>query len=212
MERIKLSQDRICHQCNDIFYAIDSVRRRRKFCSKKCFHNSRVGTHISLEQRKIISISNTSREISIETRKKISLANQGNKHPNWKGGISKLPGYWGMLSKRKEKIDIRYRISRRMSNFLWWALKGKKNGRSWESLVGYTANDLIQHLEKQFDDKMSWDNYGSYWHIDHIKPKSLFAYISESDEEFRKCWALTNLQPLEAKANIKKFNHYYGTQ
>ena len=27
-------------------------------------------------------------------------------------------------------------------------------------------------LEKQFDDKMSWDNHGTYWEIDHIKPLS----------------------------------------
>jgi hypothetical protein len=59
-------------------------------------------------------------------------------------------------------------------------------------------------LESKFDDKMSWDNYGSYWHIDHIIPQSKLLYNSMEDENFKKCWDLQNLQPLEATANMKK--------
>ena len=29
-----------------------------------------------------------------------------------------------------------------------------------------------------------------------------------TEEEFKKCWALDNLQPLEAVENIRKSNHY----
>lgn len=55
---------------------------------------------------------------------------------------------------------------------------------------------------------MNWDNYGSYWHIDHIKPISLFKYETAEDPEFKKCWALDNLQPLEKIANLKKGNKF----
>jgi hypothetical protein len=55
---------------------------------------------------------------------------------------------------------------------------------------------------------MTMENYGSYWHIDHIKPRSLFTYTSIEDEQFKKCWALSNLQPLEALENIRKGNKY----
>ena len=44
--------------------------------------------------------------------------------------------------------------------------------------------------------------------IDHIKPRSLFKYKKPENKEFKECWALNNLQPLEKIANIKKFNHY----
>lgn len=60
--------------------------------------------------------------------------------------------------------------------------------------------------EKQFDSNMNWSNYGKYWHIDHIYPQSLLPYTSMTDENFKKCWALDNLQPLEKIANIKKGN------
>lgn len=81
---------------------------------------------------------------------------------------------------------------------------GQKAGKHWEELLGYTAHDLMKHLEKQFDSKMTWDNYGSYWHIDHIVPIAVFNFSTPKDIDFKKCWALENLQPLEAKANISK--------
>lgn len=68
-----------------------------------------------------------------------------------------------------------------------------------------TYQDLIKHIEKQFDDKMTWDNYGSYWHIDHIRPKCSF-----KGNEFKECWALSNLQPLEAIENFRKSGRWEG--
>ena len=73
-------------------------------------------------------------------------------------------------------------------------------------MAGYTKDDLVKHLEKQFDDKMNWANYGSYWWIDHIKPRSAFHYTTAEDPEFKECWSLSNLQPMEKIANIKKGN------
>ena len=85
-----------------------------------------------------------------------------------------------------------------------------KGGRRWEALVGYTLKELMAHLETQFKEGMTWDNYGSHWHIDHIRPKSWFIYESVNDEQFKQCWALSNLQPLEADINHTKNNRYKG--
>lgn len=77
---------------------------------------------------------------------------------------------------RKERRlnDPKYKIDNSMSAHIRFSLKSKKGGRKWESLVGYTLEDLIKHLEKKFKKEMNWGNYGSYWHIDHRKPKSWF--------------------------------------
>jgi 5-methylcytosine-specific restriction endonuclease McrA len=53
---------------------------------------------------------------------------------------------------------------------------------------------------------MTWENYGIYWHIDHIKPLSWF----NLETEFKDAWALSNLQPLEATKNLSKGNRYIG--
>ena len=110
------------------------------------------------------------------------------------------------LSSQRE--NPKYRLNNSIASSIRHALKKEKAGRRWEILVGYTLKDLANHLESLFDDKMSWQNYGSYWWIDHIKPKSLFNYTMAEDSEFKKCWALANLQPMEKIANISKGNKY----
>lgn len=85
-----------------------------------------------------------------------------------------------------------------------------KEGRSWKDILGFTIEELIMHLESKFDSNMNWNNYGTYWHIDHIKPKSWFIYESVDDPAFKECWSLDNLQPLEAKQNMIKGNRYEG--
>src|SRR3546814_15007538 len=49
-------------------------------------------------------------------------------------------------------------INRRMSAGVKSSLGDGKNGRLWETLVGYTVADLMAHLERQFLPGMSWDN------------------------------------------------------
>lgn len=90
--------------------------------------------------------------------------------------------------------------------------KGVKASRSWRSLTGFTSDELMAHLEKQFRDGMTWDNYGSYWHLDHIKPVASFVFSVPEDAGFKKCWALSNLQPLQAVENHKKGSKYNGVR
>jgi len=72
-------------------------------------------------------------------------------------------------------------------------------------VLPYSQGELIQHLENQFTDDLTWDNYGE-WHVDHIIPISSFNIQEMGDEEFIKCWSLKNLQPLWGEENIRKSN------
>lgn len=84
-------------------------------------------------------------------------------------------------------------------------VRGSKAGRKWEGLVGYSVDDLIAHLERQFQPGMTWENYGrGGWHIDHEIPKVAFNYETPDHIDFRKCWALSNLRPLWELENLKK--------
>jgi len=105
------------------------------------------------------------------------------------------------------KTDPKFKLDQNMSNAIRQSLKSRgssKGGSSWLDYVDYTLEQLAEHLEKQFDDKMTWENQGSYWDVDHIIAKATFNYSSPYDEEFKKCWALDNLQPLEKKDNMSK--------
>lgn len=70
------------------------------------------------------------------------------------------------------------------------------------NLVGCDLEFLKNHLEKQFDENMNWANYGPYWHVDHIRPCASFDLTDP--EQQRICFHYTNLQPLEAKENMRK--------
>ena len=112
--------------------------------------------------------------------------------------------------KKRMANDPAFKMKKRIGSSVYKALKkqGKTKGGSTFSALPYTPQDLVEHLEKQFDEKMNWDNYGTYWHLDHIYPQSLFPHSSLEDENFQKCWTLENLQPLEAKENMSKGSLY----
>lgn len=99
--------------------------------------------------------------------------------------------------------DPSFRLGRLLSHAIRESIKGRKAGRRWESLVGYSVDDVIAHLEAQFVAGMCWENYGE-WHIDHIKPVSAFRFDSPDDPQFADCWRLSNLQPLWAIDNLRK--------
>lgn len=76
----------------------------------------------------------------------------------------------------------------------------KKEGHTID-LLGYSAIELKEYIETLFIYGMSWDNHGE-WHIDHIKPVSLF----DNETHPSIVNALSNLQPLWAIDNMKKSN------
>ena len=58
----------------------------------------------------------------------------------------------------------RTRISQAVKDY-----KYKKTNRTIDEL-GCDMKTYMKHLEHQFTDKMTWDNHGTYWEIDHIIP------------------------------------------
>lgn len=65
-----------------------------------------------------------------------------------------------------------------------------------------SLEEVKLHIESQFTDKMNWDNHGSVWHIDHIKPLCSFDLTKE--EEIRLATCKNNLQPLLVEDNLAK--------
>jgi len=125
--------------------------------------------------------------------------------------LRKTPEERAKRKTRRQKYNtkINYIINNRMRSKIHRTLLDKKAGRHWEDLVGYTAHDLIQHLEKLFKPGMSWANYGE-WHIDHKIPVSHFNITSAECEDFHRCWTIDNLQPLWAIDNLRKGNNFIG--
>lgn len=125
--------------------------------------------------------------------------------------------YWGEWTERNsEKVkEIRRsykknpqnRIIMNMRKRLSCMLKGTKGYSKTAILkgIGCTRDELIAHIENQFKDGMSWDNYGE-WHIDHIIPlaSAKSHCINEMIENIKALNHYSNLQPLWAAENIAK--------
>ena len=109
--------------------------------------------------------------------------------------------------KKRYKTDPKYKLAHNISITIGASLQGNKNSRHWEDIIGYSLNDLKKHLEKQFTKNMSWGNYGKGgWTLDHKIPLSVFNFTKPEHQDFKKAWALSNLQPMWAKDNFKKSN------
>jgi hypothetical protein len=59
-----------------------------------------------------------------------------------------------------------------------------------------------EHIEKRFEEGMTWDNYGE-WHIDHVIP---LKYGNPTFEEVMTRLHYKNTQPLWAEDNLRKNN------
>ena len=68
--------------------------------------------------------------------------------------------------------------------------------------IGCNIQYLREWVEYNFTSEMNWENYGSYWSIDHIIPVCKFDLILE--DEKLKCWNWSNLMPVTVKFNSSR--------
>jgi len=88
------------------------------------------------------------------------------------------------------------------------ALKGGRKNKTTTTLIGAPIEVVRAHIEAQFVDGMTWDNWGrgwhgaKEWHLDHIKPLASFDLTDQ--KQLGEASHYTNLQPLWAVDNLKK--------
>lgn len=107
------------------------------------------------------------------------------------------------------KTDIKFKLNCIIGKAIRKSLISKKNkrGNHWETLVGYTINDLFKHLKKTMPKDYCWKDFiEGKLHIDHIIPISVFNYTQPEHHDFKRCWSLENLRLLPSKENIIKGN------
>lgn len=128
----------------------------------------------------------------------------------------KISASWLDWTKRNKKkfrdIQRRYESKARktpkgkmvafMRNSVLRALNGKLKEARCVDILGYTHDDLVAHMERQFSRGMTWGNHGKFWHVDHIIPVSKFIDDGETDPKIIN--ALSNLMPLRSDKNLSK--------
>jgi predicted ATP-dependent protease len=131
-------------------------------------------------------------------------------HAKWRDDNREHVNQYGRDYERTRRAnDPKYRLAARTRTAVYTCLKeaNVSKYRSTFDLLGYSLEELTNHLESKFTTGMTWDNYGE-WHVDHKRPIASFGFTSADDDEFKQCWCLDNLQPLWEVDNLSKGARY----
>ena len=109
--------------------------------------------------------------------------------------------------RERRKNDPGFNLLHNIRNSFGKYLKSKSNNHSdhkdsIRDIVGCSNKYLRSWLESQFTTEMSWENYGTFWHADHIVLCSLFNFVEY--EERKACFNWQNTRPLKAMRNYKR--------
>lgn len=104
-------------------------------------------------------------------------------------------------TKTKRMNSPLFKIKSNLRNRLHKAYKRIRENKKTNTINILGANYITakKHIEEQFKEGMTWENYGE-WHIDHIVPLA----SANTEEELIKLFHYTNTQPLWAEENMRK--------
>jgi len=99
-------------------------------------------------------------------------------------------------------FDDNYRLKHNLSNRMRLALHGADKSSKTMELLGCDIDFLHDYIEAEFTPEMTWENYGTYWQVDHIRPCASFDLTDPAQQKI--CFHWSNLQPLKAIENQRK--------
>lgn len=154
------------------------------------------------------------KKINTELSKKAAIANNKIYYEKNKKQLHDYANRW---VKQKRDSNLLYKLSINIRATIKSSIKRNrvsKNKLSFE-ILKCTAEEFKNHIERQFLNWMSWDNYGNVcetleyscsWDLDHIIPVSW----AQTEEEVYLLNHWSNFQPLCSKINRfdKKANMY----
>lgn len=106
------------------------------------------------------------------------------------------------------KTDECFKISCYLRNRLVKAIRRNQKLGSAVKDLGCPISFFKSYLQSWFynnpttNEEMTWDNYGSKWHIDHTIPLASFDLTDR--EQFLKAVHFSNLKPMWAEENLSK--------
>ena len=111
--------------------------------------------------------------------------------------------YYKAHMRKRYATDVNFKLGARLRGNCWRIVKKgcKKHCRTLD-MLGCSVDFVRKWLESQFTSEMSWENYGTYWHIDHFYPVACFDLSKDSEQDT--CFNWANLQPLEGCKNMSK--------
>jgi hypothetical protein len=102
---------------------------------------------------------------------------------------------------RERRKNPIVRLKESIRTRIYNGLKSNKD-RNTEQYLGCNISEYKLYLESKFTPEMNWENYGTEWEIDHIKPICSFDLMDE--QQMFECFHFKNTQPLNKVENREK--------
>jgi hypothetical protein len=198
------NEDKVCDKC-EINYPINNYRKysEEKFgkTCKKCLNELDKTRKKLLRQKKaentIVKCEKCQEEKALNSFAKLK------KFYKKKICISCYPKFLTdqktQWCKKEHNTNMNYRIKKSLAARLRSVLVKTDSTMNY---IGCNIQYLREWFEYNFTTEMNWDNYGSYWSIDHIIPVCKFNLTLE--DEKLKCWNWSNMMPVTVKYNSSK--------
>jgi hypothetical protein len=215
----KMYRRNVCKLCITIQVKKYKKANESKIKKKNQEYNQNNKELISSKKKKYRE---DNKEFLLQQRKENYQTNKENilsNNKNWReNNKDKLRHSQNKYQRERWNNDPIFKLHKLTSASVRRALKSRgisKNCEEFFDYTPYTDQEMKDHLASQYEWWMTDQNNGPYnpktrdendpttwtWQIDHIIPHSEFHYTSMEDEEFQKCWALSNLRPLCSKQN-----------
>ncbi len=114
----------------------------------------------------------------------------------------KINAYRKQYMRERKANDPIFKIQALCRTRIYKLIKNINKTHKSSELLDCSMEHLKAWFEFNFDDKMTWENQGQYWHIDHIIPCASFDLTKE--KELKECFNWKNLRPCEKINNICK--------
>ena len=191
-----------CRRCSKEYqkiYRLNNIEKllqdKRKYYYDHREERLQYRKYYSMENKEKIAL--YQKEYSKNNKEKLRVI-----HKRW---VENNNERYNELQRKYLNTNINLKISKRLNGRLRHALKNNMKPLKTLELLGCSIEYFIEHIKIQFQEGMSWNNYGhDTWHIDHIKPCS--SYDLSNLKEQKLCFHYTNMQPLWAKDNLIKHN------
>jgi len=119
---------------------------------------------------------------------------------------------WQRTYVQKRRLNYGFRLKQNARSRFWKVMKSVKKQQttdSFNSFIGCSSSFLQSHIEKQFIESMSWENYGSFWEVDHKIPLKFFDLNNK--DQAKQAFHFSNLQPATLFYNRSKQARWLDT-
>lgn len=110
--------------------------------------------------------------------------------------------------KDRMQSDPRFRLLHNLRSRINSTFKHQSAKRtfSYSDMWGCSSSDLCDHIETTFSEDISWENYGTYWTVDHLLPCDAFDHTNTDAQLICHNWR--NLRAMESRSNVSKGNKW----